>query len=31
MFVKTVINKRFCEVPLNWSPNKIFGKVFNEP
>ena len=31
MSVKLVINIRFYKVPLNWSPNKICGKVFNEP
>ena len=29
MSVKLVINIRFYKVPLNWSPNKICGKVFN--
>ena len=29
--VKSVINIRFGKVPLNWSPNKICGKVFTEP
>ena len=29
MSVKSVINIRFYKVPLNWSPNKICGKVFN--
>ena len=28
MLVKAVI---IGKVPLNWSPNKIWGKVFNEP
>ena len=31
MSVKLVINIRFYKVPLNWSPNKKCGKVFNEP
>ena len=31
MSVKSVINIRFYKVPLNWSPNKICGKVFNGP
>ena len=31
MLVKSVINIRFGKVPLNWSLNKICGKVFNEP
>ena len=31
MSVKLVINIRFYKVPLNWSPNKICGKVFNGP
>ena len=31
MSVKSVINIRFYKVPLNWSPNKIYGKAFNEP
>ena len=31
VLVKSVINIWFDKVPLNWSPNKIYGKVFNEP
>ena len=29
--VKSVINVKFGKVLLNRSPNKICGKVFNEP
>ena len=31
MLVKSVVDIRFGKVPLNWSPNKICGKVINKP
>ena len=31
LLVKSVINVKSGKGPLNWSPNKICGKVFNEP
>ena len=31
ILVKSVINIKYGKMPLNWSPDKICGKVFNEP
>ena len=31
ILVKSDINIKYGKMPLNWSPDKICGKVFNEP